>query len=218
MFHAKEEILKKRAATLFALALLVAGCVAQKPAVNVDENQIHFNMPKMTLELDDAYIYENVGRDRHFSFFDDGGTTGTGISSERHLFYSIASGDEHLILVVYSTLTRAYTEFRPVSFDHENGLLQKGEEVFDGVKMKYGVFPYSDDKGGCHLKKHMVKTAGAGNNRLLEIIYFEEVAYSSDFPYRCSDWTNPDKLTPAQKERLDRFLENSRKDIRAAKR
>lgn len=199
------------------MALVTAGCVAQKPAVNVDQNRVHFSRINLTLEMDSDYSYHDLGKDNNFSFFDNGGTLGTGVTTEKHLFYKGGAVEEQSwIHIAFSTLNRTRTYYHPVSFKHRNDILRTGKEVLDGVELKYAVYAVTDNDDRCLLQKYMAKTVGASNNMMLEVVYLEEAGYRSDFPYRCSDWKNPQKLTPAQEARLDQFLENSRREVKAA--
>ncbi|NNF98695.1 MAG: hypothetical protein HKM93_04900 [Desulfobacteraceae bacterium] len=199
-----------------AMLVAMAGCVAQKPAVEVNENLVHFSIPNFTLSLDDDYEYMDIDDTKDFSFHSGGGLSGTSVKNENHLFVKKGTekNDMSWISISYATITRDRSAFSPVDLSGMKGALKTGSITLNRGEYTYAVYVAATASGKSVMHKLIAKVVGPMNNRMLKIIYSEDVSYHKDFPYRTEDWNSAAGLTDKQLARLNKFMKNSEREIK----
>jgi hypothetical protein len=194
---------------LFFFVLAICACAGTDVQRSMVDDNIFFSSskPKIRIKIDSAFklIKDNINT---ASGFDTRGTDrSSNVKVEQYYFLGSAPKMNKSIMIEFKELTSPRWQFDSTLFKADN-VYDSGSINIHGKSYQYMVFAFPDQGDTYNIVRGYGRRVGANSNAIICVYYLERVA---------GDWRNLKRLSSEQQTHLDKFIEDSKKDIEILK-
>jgi hypothetical protein len=184
--------------------LVSFGCAGTETIRTVEDDNIFYSSynPKIRLKINPDFKF-NKETDKGDTQFSTGlGEKSANVRVNQFLFVDRSSGNNRGVEIILKELVSPRYFFKPALFNIDNPI-DSGSEKIQGKNYQHCTF-LAKRKNGYLLVRGMGRLLGANKNAMIVIYYFEPVG---------GEWGNQSFWSTDQKNWVNKFIEDSRKDI-----
>ena len=184
--------------------LIAYGCAGSNTIRTVEDENIFYSSynPKIRIQIDPDFMFNKKTDEGNTGFVPGLGEKSAHVNVNKFLFVDRVSGKNRAVEIVLKELVSPKWFFKPSIFNINNHF-DSGNVKIQGRNYQHCTFAVKR-KSDYLLIRGRGRLVGANNNAMIVIYYIEPVG---------GDWSSNNLLTTDQRNGLNKFIEDSQKDI-----